>query len=158
MEKGKSNKNQKNNTTVIIICLAVLLAVAAFFSRGLILESNIETELIEVPRVKVSLSSSKDGEEHDLSADFFVDADVELSATEVEEVIISVVKDIDYNLLTQKDSLKEVNNLIKDKLIQKYPDANVKNVYAKNFLTDYPLTESTNSKSIDNRLKDFQIE
>jgi len=153
---GKIKTKNQNNTTIIIICIAVLLAVAAFFSRDFILNDNIKTKLLKVPRVNVSLSSTKDGEEHDLSADFYIDTEEELSADEVKDVITSVVKNIDYDLLTQKDSLKEVNNLIKEKLIEKYPDANIKNVYAKNFLTDYPLTESTKS-SINNRLKDFQI-
>jgi len=152
MGKTKSQKN----TTIVIICIAILLAVAAFFSRDFILNNNIETKFLKVPRVNVSLSSTKDGEEHDLSADFYIDTEEELSADEVKDVITSVVKNIDYDLLTQKDSLKEVNNLIKEKLIEKYPDANIKNVYAKNFLTDYPLTESTKG-SINNRLKDFQI-
>ncbi len=153
---GKTKTKNQKNTTIVIICIAILLAVAAFFSRDFILNNNIETKFLKVPRVNVSLSSTKDGEEHDLSADFYIDTEEELSADEVKDVITSVVKNIDYDLLTQKDSLKEVNNLIKEKLIEKYPDANIKNVYAKNFLTDYPLTESTKS-SINNRLKDFQI-
>lgn len=161
MKQNVSNQKKKNKAVLIIIIVAILLIILALFARKLIIESNsVNNNLVEVPRVIVSVKSSKDDSNHVLSADFYIDAEKteQLSSSKVQEAIMSVFQDMDYSQLTNKNSLKIVDNLIKDKLNEVYPDANIKNVYAKNFMTDFKIPEATTrGNSVNDKLKQFEV-
>lgn len=161
MKQNVSNKKKKNNSVLIIVIVAIFLIILALFARKLIIDSNsVTNNLVEVPRVIVSVKSSKDDSNHTLSADFYIDAEKteQLSSGKVQEAIMSVFQDIDYSQLTEKDSLKMVDKLVRDKLNELYPDANIKNVYAKNFITDDKIPESsTGGNSVNDKLKKFEV-
>lgn len=161
MKKTVSNKKKKNNAVLIIIMAAILLIVLGLFARNLIIDSDsVDNNLVQVPRIVVSVKSSEDDSNHTLKADFYIDAEEteQLSSNKVHEAIMSVLQGIDYNELTEKDSLKNINKLVKDKLNEVYPDANIKNVYAKNFVTDIPIYEpTTGGNSVNDKLKQFEV-
>lgn len=156
------NKKKNNNAIIIILGLILLLVFGVIIRSATSLEKVIiNKDMVEIPRINVSLQSSVNNNTHNLTADFYIDVPKKskdiVSTSQLKTDITQILKNMDFESLNETDSLTEVSSKIKTELLKLYPNLDINGIYASNFVLDYSIEKTTNN-SVDKRLKRFEIE